>query len=53
MRNPRFEVWFSHRNGISLNYVRSMWNGATYTSCDYHIELAWAAWNEAINGVNK
>lgn len=52
MRSARFEAWFAHRNGIPLDSVWSMWNGETYTSYDYHVELAWAAWNEAINGLN-
>ena len=51
MRSKRFEAWFAKRNDISLNIVKSMWEGSTYTSYDYHVELAWAAWLEAINGV--
>lgn len=51
MRSERFEAWFADRNDLSLQVVANMWRGGTYKSCDYLVELAWAAWCEAINGV--
>lgn len=47
MRNHRFEKWFAKRCGIDISVVAHMYKNHTYTSYDYHIELAWAAWCEA------
>lgn len=53
MRSPRFEQWFADRNDMPLDYVIGMWDSdvAGYTSRTYCVEIAWAAWCEAINGV--
>ena len=49
-RSKRFERWFAERNDLALSDVQRMWNGDTYTSYRYHVELAWAAWMEALGG---
>jgi len=51
MRSKRFEAWFADRCDLPVSIVVDMWDGDTYRSYDYHVELAWAAWQEAINGV--
>lgn len=51
MRSPRFEAWYAKHTNLNLAEVASMWQGDTYTSYDYFVELAWAAWCEAVNGV--
>lgn len=51
MKSTRFEKWFAKRNDLDAEDVRRMWTGDTYKSYDYNVELAWAAWCEAINGV--
>lgn len=51
MRSRRFEKWYANQIEQPIEYVTKMWNGVTYTSWEYHVETAWAAWQEAINGV--
>lgn len=53
MRSPRFERWFAQRNDLAVADVSTMWNGDTYSDYQYHVELAWAAWQEAVNGVPR
>lgn len=48
MRNKRFEAWFARRIGVSQGEVAQMFDGTTYTSREYYVELAWAAWCEAL-----
>ena len=48
MRNTKFEAWFANESGIPLKTVRKMWDGKTYESRMYFIELAWAAWCAAL-----
>lgn len=48
MRNGRFEAWFAKRVGLAAPDVAAMHDGRTYTSHSYHVELAWAAWCEAL-----
>ena len=48
--NARFEAWFAERCGLHVEDVAAMFNGQTYTSSNYHVELAWAAWLEALLG---
>ena len=51
MRSYRFEIWFANRSDIPHSIVQDMWDGETYRSYDYYVELAWAAWREALDGV--
>lgn len=48
MRNKKFEQWFAKYNNLELSRVEDMFDGETYTSWDYHVELAWAAWCNAL-----
>ena len=48
MRNKLFEQWFAKYNDLDPSGVADMWNGETYTSWDYHVEIAWAAWCNAL-----
>lgn len=48
MRHRGFEVWFARRIGLSLRKVQEMWDGETYTSREYLVEIAWAAWCGAL-----
>lgn len=48
MRHRGFEVWFARRNDLSLQQVQEMWDGDTYRSHNYHVEVAWAAWCGAL-----
>ena len=47
MRSPRFEQWFAERNDMPLDWIIGMWDGNTYTSRSYFVEIAWAAWRGA------
>jgi hypothetical protein len=51
MRSKRFEKWFAKRNDLALHAVVQMWASGTYVSDAYHVELAWASWREAIDGI--
>lgn len=44
MRNKRFEQWFAKHIGEGAALVAQMYDGQTYRSWDYHVEIAWAAW---------
>lgn len=48
MRNRKFEAWFAKHNDLDLDYVAEMYDGETYRSYDYYVELAWAAWCAAL-----
>lgn len=48
MRSRVFEQWFSRHVGIPLETVRVMFDGHTYRSYDWHVEIAWAAWCAAL-----
>ena len=45
MRDENFEEWFAKRAALEPEDVASMWNGATYKSAGYNVELAWDAWS--------
>jgi len=51
VRSLRFEAWYAEHIDINPAEVADMWNGSTYVSYSYYVEVAWAAWCEAINGV--
>ena len=51
VRSLRFEAWYAEHIDINPAEVADMWNGSTYVSYSYCVEVAWAAWCEAINGV--
>lgn len=48
MRNKKFEVWFARIIEEPTDRVFAMWNGATYESRTWHVELAWASWCAAL-----
>lgn len=48
MRNKRFEAFFAKRIGLHERDVAAMFNGQTYVSSSYHVEVAWAAWCAAL-----
>lgn len=48
MRNPKFEKWFAKWADLDLEMVENMWNGRSYTSRNYTVEAAWAAWCAAL-----
>lgn len=51
--SKRFEQWFAKYVDLSADRVRDMWNGSTYTDRTYYVEIAWAAWQEAVNVVAR
>lgn len=53
MRSVRFEAWFASWNNLLDEDVELMWDGETYTSYRYHVEIAWAAWQQAVNGASS
>lgn len=48
-RSERFEKWFSEYCELDVQKVADMWDGYTYQSYAYNVEIAWAAWIEACN----
>jgi hypothetical protein len=48
MRNKHFENWFAKYNDIHPSDVADMFDGDTYTSRKYYVEIAWAAWCNAL-----
>jgi hypothetical protein len=48
MRNRNFERWYARRIKVPLLEVEAMWDGSTYTSYNYHVEIAWSAWCAAL-----
>ena len=44
MKDERFEAMFAERAALEPEDVAAMWNGSTYKSPDYNVELAWDAW---------
>lgn len=47
-RNKKFEDWYARYLNVELTYIQEMWDGSTYTSSVYHVEIAWAAWCAAL-----
>ena len=49
--NEHFNKWFAERAALEPEDVASMWNGSTYKSAGYNVELAWDAWCIGAAGV--
>ena len=44
MSDERFEALFAERAALEPEDVAAMWDGSTYKSPGYNVELAWDFW---------
>lgn len=44
MSDERFEALFADKAGLKPGDVAAMWNGWTYCSRTYNVEVAWEFW---------